>query len=115
MRSSVARAYGVPRVLTGLDERPAQCARVTGGPVAKRSELQTGNSRRITTIAEMSNATADLEALIHSKLDEWNVTGEWFARDHLVAQAAAAGGFGPWLRRLAGDEDWPVTVHPPYR
>jgi hypothetical protein len=88
----------------------------TGGPVAKRiGELQTGNSRRITIIAAMSNATADLEALIHSKLDEWNVTGEWFARDHLVAQAAAAGGFGPWLRRLAEDEDWPVTIHPPYR
>jgi Meiotically up-regulated gene 113 len=88
----------------------------TNGPVAKRiGGLQTGNSRRITIIAEMSDATPALEALIHSKLDEWNVTGEWFARDQLVAQAAAAEGFGPWLRRLAGDDEWPVTVHPPYR
>jgi hypothetical protein len=88
----------------------------TNGPVAKRiGELQTGNSRRITLVAEMSNATPELEALIHSKLDEWNVTGEWFARDQLVAQAAAVGGFGPWLQRLAGSDDWPVTVHPPYR
>jgi hypothetical protein len=70
--------------------------------VAKRiGELQTGNSRRITIIAEMSDASPALEARIHSKLDEWNVTGEWFARDQLVAQAAAAEGFGPWLRRLA--------------
>ncbi len=63
----------------------------------------------------MSNATPELEALIHSKLDEWNVTGEWFARDQLVAQAAATGGFGPWLQRLAGGDEWPITVHPPYR
>ncbi|MFT3851958.1 MAG: GIY-YIG nuclease family protein [Ilumatobacteraceae bacterium] len=88
----------------------------TQGPVAKRiAELQTGNSRRITTIAEAHNATPELEALLHAKLSEWNVTGEWFARDHLVAQAAAAGGFGVWLQRLAGHDRWPVTVHPPYR
>ena len=66
-------------------------------------------------IAEMSNATPELEAIILPHLHEWNITAEWFARDQLVAQAAAAGGIAPWLQRLAGDDHWPVTVHPPYR
>jgi Meiotically up-regulated gene 113 len=87
----------------------------TNGPVAKRiGELQTGNPRRITVVAEIGRATIELEALLLSKLNEWNIIGEWFARGPLLSQAASAGGFGSWLRKLVGDEDWPITVHPPY-
>jgi hypothetical protein len=88
----------------------------TIGPVAKRiGELQTGNPRRITVVAEIGSATIELEELLHSKLNEWNITGEWFARGPLVAQAASAGGFGNWLRALAGDHPWPIVVHSPYK
>lgn len=88
----------------------------TNGSVAKRiGELQTGNPRRITVIAEIGSATPELEDHIHSKLNEWNITGEWFARGPLVAQAASEGGFESWLRKLAGEHDWPIAVHPPYK
>jgi hypothetical protein len=87
----------------------------TNGSVAKRiGELQTGNPRRITVIAEIGSATSELEDHIHTKLNEWNITGEWFARGPLVAQAASAGGFENWLRKLVGDAEWPIAVHPPY-
>jgi hypothetical protein len=87
----------------------------TTGPVARRiGELQTGNPRRITVIAEIGRATVELEALLLSRLNEWNITGEWFARGPLVAQAASAGGFGKWIRTLIGENDWPIIVHPPY-
>lgn len=87
----------------------------TSGPVAKRiGELQTGNPRKIRTIAEIGRATPDLEESIHNLLDEWNVTGEWFARDPIFTQVAGAGGFRTWLLALVTDADWPVTVHPPY-
>jgi hypothetical protein len=88
----------------------------TSGAVAKRVlDLQTGNSRKITQIADIFNATPEVEALLHRALNEWNVTGEWFARDRVIARAVAAGGFEPLLRELLGVEDWPIHIHPPYR
>jgi hypothetical protein len=72
----------------------------TNGPVAKRvSDLQTGNSRRITSIAEILNATLATETLLHSILNEWNVNGEWFAREPVIVQAGVAGGFDAWLKK----------------
>jgi hypothetical protein len=71
----------------------------TDRPVAKRVlDLQTGNSRKITHDAEILDATPEVEAKLHSALNEWNVTGEWFARDRVIARAAAAGGFDPLLK-----------------
>lgn len=88
----------------------------TSGPVAKRvGELQTGNPRRIAVLAEIGNATYELEEMLHSKLNEWNIGGEWFARGPLVSHATAAGGFGNWLTALIGDDSVSVVVHPPYR
>lgn len=79
-----------------------------------RRQLQTGNSRPITTIAEIGAATPELEELIHAALEEWNISGEWFARTPLMSQMADAGGAERWLQHLAGAADFPVTVHPPY-
>ena len=80
----------------------------TIGPVPKRiGELQTGNPRRITVVAEIGSATIELEELLHSKLNEWNITGEWFAWGPLVAQAPARR-----LRQLASQR-WRVTTHGP--
>ena len=72
----------------------------TYGPVAKRiGELQTGNPRRITTIAELPNAPIELEYELQSKLNEWNVSGE---RGPLVRKqpksACSPGGCGSSLR-----------------
>jgi hypothetical protein len=87
----------------------------TNGPVAKRvAELQIGNSRKITSIAEILDATPETEALLHSVLNEWNVTGEWFAREPVIVQAGVAGGFDAWLKKVLG-ADWPMIIHPPYR
>lgn len=88
----------------------------TDGPVAKRiAGLQTGNPRTITVIAEIGGATADTEALLHRALGEWNVKGEWFARDAIVAHAAAAGGFKRFLESVLETPGWTVVVHPPYQ
>jgi len=88
----------------------------TSGAVAKRVlELQTGNSRKLTQIADILDSTPEVEAKLHSALNEWNVTGEWFARDRVIARAAAAGGFEPLLKNLLGVEHWRINIHPPYR
>ncbi len=85
----------------------------TTGQVAKRiAELQTGNSRKITTLVEIFKATPELEAMLHRELNEWNITGEWFERGPVIARATAAGGLEAWLKRLLGSADWPVIVHP---
>jgi hypothetical protein len=88
----------------------------TTDPVAKRmGALQTGNSRRLTTIAEIFNADGGVEDHLHARLNEWNTSGEWFDRSAIVAQATGAGGFEPWLRALLGGDGWQITVHPLYR
>ena len=88
----------------------------TSGPVAKRiGELQTGNPRKIRTIAEVSGATLELESLILKALDKWNITGEWFARDPIFTAVAGVGDFQQWIAGLVNDEEWPITVYPPYR
>jgi hypothetical protein len=88
----------------------------TTGQVARRvAELQTGNSRKITTIVEIFKATPEVEAMLHGELNEWNITGEWFERGPIIARAAAAGGLDAWLKHLLGSADWPMIIHPPYR
>lgn len=88
----------------------------TTGAVARRiSDLQTGNPRPISPIAEIADASPVVEEALHASLSAWSLRGEWFDRPKLMAQASAVGGVDPWLRSLLGVGDWKVTVHSPYR
>lgn len=86
----------------------------TYGTVAKRiSELQTGNSRRITTIAEISGVSPEVESLLQKRLAEWNITGEWYDRGSLLMQVQEAKGVARWLKSML-ERGTTVTVHHPY-
>ena len=99
-----------------LDDGVAFKVGYTGGTVAVRVQgLQTGNPRRIMTVAEIANATEDTEAALHAALNDWNVSGEWFDRGPVVDQITAAGSVKDWLATLPGVNPRHVTVHPPYR
>lgn len=87
----------------------------TSGAVAARiKDLQTGNPRRISVIAEIANATEETEAALHRALNTWHVSGEWFARDAVVDQIAVAGSAHAWLESVPGLNGLPIIVHPPY-
>ncbi|MBO0884518.1 MAG: hypothetical protein J2P17_30135 [Mycobacterium sp.] len=83
--------------------------------MAKRVlHLQTGNSRKITQITDILDLTPEVEAKLHCGLNEWNLTGEWFARDRVIARVAAT---GDWTlaEKALGVERWRINIHPPYR
>ncbi len=99
-----------------LDDGIAFKVGYTSGTVAVRIQgMQTGNPRRIMTVAEIANATEDTEAALHVALNDWNVSGEWFDRGPVVAQITAAGSVKDWLATLPGVNPRHVTIHPPYR
>ena len=88
----------------------------TSGSVAKRiGELQTGNPRRILTLAEIANVDVNVEVHLQEVASAWNVGGEWYDQQQLVLAAVGAGGFGHWLRSVMPAGEWTIRVHPPYR
>ena len=88
----------------------------TSGTVAQRiSRLQTGNPRTIIQMAEVLDAGLDVEARLHGQLGHLHLSGEWFQRGPIVAEAAGMAGIVPWLRsKLPPGKDWEIFVHPPY-
>lgn len=87
----------------------------TMGPVAVRvAALQTGNPRLISTIATVSDVGYAVEAHLHNAFAQWAMQGEWFDRNHLMADAREAKGWGHLIRLRLPAGEWMITVHPPY-
>jgi len=88
----------------------------TFGPVAKRvGELQTGNPRRILTMAEIHNVDVAVETRLQKVAAEWSVGGEWYDRQRLILKAVGVGGIKSWIRLSLGPGVGAIVVHPPYQ
>lgn len=99
-----------------LDDGVAVKVGFTTGPVAVRvNDLQTGNPRPISVMAEIVGATVETELALHDELSEANVSGEWFARQAVVDRIWTAGSVEQWLRTCRGVGRRRIDVHPPYR
>lgn len=84
----------------------------TGGPPAARiAGLQTGNPRLIRAVATIAAASPAVEAHLHEQLSQWNLRGEWFERDPVLAQVNSIGSWVNFLRGLLPVGDWEITVY----
>lgn len=119
----ISIAYTPPAVSPGnrgtvylLDDGTGFKIGWTSGTVAQRiSGLQTGNPRMIIEMAAISDAGPDVESHLHGLLGPLHLSGEWYQRGHIVAEAAGLGGIREWLTtKLPAEHDWEIVVYPPY-
>ena len=86
----------------------------TGQVAARIAGLQTGNPRVIRTVASIAPAIDAVEAHLHTQFAPWYLRGEWFRRDEITAEVAAAGGWKHFLALHLPPGDWRIEVQPDY-